>query len=90
MPSLTIIFNPASKISIKFKNSPGVIWAVSKNTKSNFIFNCSKNICGNSPVNKRQFLVNSGKYCLTLYPVSYLGSKYNLLFKSNETKKELS
>ena len=43
---------------------------MSKNKKSNFIFNLSKNLCGCFPVNNFHLLlfVNSGKYFLALYP----------------------
>ena len=62
------------KASIKYIISPGVICSVSRNKKSNVIFNLTKNLWGWSPVNSFHFWVNSGKYLLTLYPVFLLDS----------------
>ena len=58
------------KASIIFIISPGDRWTVSKNKKSNLIFNFSKNLWGCSPVNNCQLFANSGKYSFTVWPVS--------------------
>ena len=48
------------KVSIILIISPGKEWEVSKNKKSNFRFNYSKNLCGCSPLYNFHLFFNSG------------------------------